>query len=202
MGVVANKMALHKGFLAVLFPVSLFATPVTFLHGPNTHILYQTFPAPIIQFGQFPNPFVPIPTPIEVKSVTAPPDILQDDGLRIEFLHTPVSCSRVTVAGDLLSVHYTGRLADGSTFDSSYDRNKPFEFVLGEGQVIKGWEEGLLNACNGEMRRLTIPPSLGYGDKGAGTVIPPGATLIFDVEIVNIEDGNHAGADEAGFLIH
>ena len=66
--------------------------------------------------------------------------------------------------------------------------------------MIKGWDEGLLNACNGEKRRLTIPPSLGYGDKGAGNVIPPGATLVFDVEIVNIQDGNHVGADEAGFL--
>ena len=122
------------------------------------------------------------------------------------------------MAGDLLSVHYTGRLTDGTTFDSSYDRKRPLDFVIGNqtsehscivrnnlivpgnGQVIKGWDEGLLNACNGEKRRLTIPPSLGYGDKGAGTVIPPGATLVFDVEIVNIQDGNHVGADEAGFL--
>ena len=71
---------------------------------------------------------------------------------------------------------------------------------LGKGQVIKGFDEGLLDACHGEKRRLTIPPALGYGDKGAGTVIPPGATLVFEVEIVNIQDGDQVGSDEAGFL--
>lgn len=136
----------------------------------------------------------------EVRSATAPDDIIREDGLRIEFLHTPVTCTRYAVAGDLLSVHYTGVLADGSKFDSSYDRNRPLDFVVGKGQVIKGWDEGLLNACNGEKRRLTIPPALGYGDKGAGTVIPPGATLVFEVEIVNIQDGDQVGSDEAGFL--
>ena len=72
---------------------------------------------------------------------------------------------------------------------------------IGEGQVIKGWDEGLMDACTGEKRRLTIPPSLGYGEKGAGGgVIPPGATLVFEVLVVNIQDGVQNGKDEAGFL--
>ena len=74
-------------------------------------------------------------------------------------------------------------------------------FSLGKGQVIKGWDLGLVNSCNGERRRLVIPPSLAYGDKGAAGVIPPGATLIFEVEVVNIQDGVQEGADVAGFLV-
>ncbi|KAG5666191.1 hypothetical protein PVAND_017824 [Polypedilum vanderplanki] len=70
----------------------------------------------------------------------------------------------------------------------SYDRDQPFTFQIGAGQVIKGWDQGLLDMCVGEKRKLTIPPSLGYGDRGAGNVIPGGATLIFDVELVNIGD--------------
>lgn len=82
---------------------------------------------------------------------------------------------------------YTGTLAsDGSKFDSSHDREKPFDFIIGTGQVIKGWDQGLLDMCIGEKRKLKIPPSLGYGDRGAGGKIPGGATLIFEVELKDI----------------
>ena len=79
-----------------------------------------------------------------------------------------------------------GTLTDGTKFDSSRDRGTPFDFTLGAGQVIKGWDQGLLGACVGEVRKLQIPPSLGYGDAGAGGLIPGGATLIFDTEVMGI----------------
>jgi FKBP-type peptidyl-prolyl cis-trans isomerase FkpA len=95
------------------------------------------------------------------------------------------------VEGDYVSVHYSGWLQnpDGSTgelFDSSVERNEPFEFPLGAGHVIKGWDEGVQGMKVGGKRRLTIPSSLGYGSRGAGGVIPPDATLIFDVELLSV----------------
>ncbi|OWR42738.1 hypothetical protein KGM_206800 [Danaus plexippus plexippus] len=88
----------------------------------------------------------------------------------------------------MLTMHYTGTLENGHKFDSSYDRDQPFTFQLGVGQVIKGWDQGLVDMCVGEKRKLVIPSSLGYGDRGAGNVIPGGATLFFDVELINIGD--------------
>ncbi len=105
-------------------------------------------------------------------------------------------------AGDIVSVHYTGTLTNGVVFDSSYERNEPLSFPLGVGYVIAGWDEGIGLMKKGGKAQLTIPPELGYGERGAGGVIPPNATLIFDVELVDVTAGAPASptaVDEADY---
>ena len=92
----------------------------------------------------------------------------------------------VAKAGDMVSVHYTGTLTNGSKFDSSRDRGQPFSFPLGAGQVIKGWDEGVAGMKVGGQRKLIIPPTLGYGSQDMG-VIPPNSTLNFDVELLSVK---------------
>jgi len=103
-------------------------------------------------------------------------------GLKVDILQE--GNGPVPQKGQTVVVHYTGTLENGKKFDSSRDRGEPFSFVLGAGQVIRGWDEGLALMNVGIRARLTIPPQLGYGSGGAGNVIPPNATLIFDVELV------------------
>ena len=97
-----------------------------------------------------------------------------------------VGNGETAAAGQSVSVHYTGWLTNGQKFDSSVDRNDPFEFNLGRGQVIPGWDQGVAGMQVGGKRKLTIPPNLAYGARGAGGVIPPNATLVFEVELLGI----------------
>ena len=95
-----------------------------------------------------------------------------------------VGTSATATAGQTVVVHYTGWLTNGTKFDSSVDRNDPFDFKLGAGRVIAGWDQGVAGMQIGGKRKLTIPPHLGYGERGAGGVIPPNATLVFEVELL------------------
>jgi FKBP-type peptidyl-prolyl cis-trans isomerase len=111
-------------------------------------------------------------------------EVTLPDGLKMQDLK--VGDGAIAEDGSTVQVHYTGWLTNGTKFDSSVDRGTPFSFRLGTGQVIRGWDEGVKGMRVGGKRKLTIPPSLGYGDRGAGDVIPPGATLLFDVELLSV----------------
>jgi len=113
-----------------------------------------------------------------MTSITTP------SGLVIEDL--VVGSGDAASAGQRVSVHYTGWLTDGKKFDSSKDRGQPFMFSLGRGEVIRGWDEGVTGMKVGGKRKLTIPPGLGYGSRGAGGVIPANATLLFEVELLGV----------------
>ena len=106
------------------------------------------------------------------------------DTLKIEDL--VVGEGAEATSGQNVEVHYTGWLTDGTKFDSSVDRGNPFNFPLGGGQVIQGWDQGVVGMRIGGKRRLTIPPHLGYGARGAGSVIPPSSTLVFEVELLGV----------------
>ncbi|KAJ2660566.1 Peptidyl-prolyl cis-trans isomerase fpr2 [Coemansia sp. RSA 1200] len=136
----------------------------------------------------------------EQKTKKQPPTQLQ-----IGVKHRPANCTVRTKPGDSVSVHYTGRLfSDGTEFDSSRKpgRGSPLDFVVGQGSVIKGWDQGLLNMCVGERRVLKIPADLAYGARGAPPVIPPDAALVFDTELMAINgvgaESSDAEANDAG----
>jgi FKBP-type peptidyl-prolyl cis-trans isomerase FkpA len=128
----------------------------------------------------------------EPEAAATVPQMAEEAKLQIDTIKN--GYGRAAEAGDLVTVHYTGWLFDesapdkrGEKFDSSVDRGEKFPFTLGEGRVIKGWDEGVAGMLIGETRVLTIPPHMGYGDRGAGAAIPPGATLVFEVELFGAE---------------
>ncbi|MBA3613642.1 MAG: FKBP-type peptidyl-prolyl cis-trans isomerase [Nitrospirales bacterium] len=104
----------------------------------------------------------------------------------LQYVDLALGTGREAHAGETAIVHYTGTLTDGTKFDSSKDRNSPFSFRLGAGSVIKGWDEGVEGMNIGGIRKLVIPPQLGYGSRGAGSAVPPNATLIFEVELLDL----------------
>lgn len=111
---------------------------------------------------------------------------LIETGSGLQYQDVVTGSGTEAAAGSSVSVHYTGWLTDGTKFDSSKDRGDPFQFRVGAGMVIKGWDEGVAGMREGGTRKLVIPPELGYGARGAGGVIPPGATLEFEVELLAV----------------
>jgi len=105
---------------------------------------------------------------------------------RLQVVDVVVGTGPEALQGKTVSVHYTGWITDGTKFDSSKDRDQPFQFPLGRGHVIQGWDQGVQGMKVGGKRKLTIPPELGYGAEGAGGVIPPNATLVFEVELLGV----------------
>ena len=127
----------------------------------------------------------------ETDSESGKPVITTPSGLK--YVDLVEGTGPVVKSGDHLVVNYEGKLENGTKFDSSYDRGEPFKLVLGVTQVIQGWTEGLAGMKVGGKRKLIIPPQLGYGQAGAGDVIPPNATLIFKVEVMSIEASSPGG---------
>jgi FKBP-type peptidyl-prolyl cis-trans isomerase FkpA len=126
---------------------------------------------------------------VYTREIAAMPSTTTASGLQFEEL--TVGSGNTATAGQKVSVHYTGWLSQngnkGTKFDSSLDRGEPFVFPLGKGHVIRGWDEGVAGMKVGGKRKLTIPPTLGYGARGAGGVIPPNATLVFEVELLDVK---------------
>ncbi len=104
--------------------------------------------------------------------------------LQSEDLH--IGDGAEAMSGKSVSVHYTGTLTNGNKFDSSLDRGQPFDFTLGAGMVIRGWDEGVVGMKVGGKRKLTIPPDMAYGERGFGNIIPPGSTLVFEIELLAV----------------
>ena len=122
----------------------------------------------------------------EVDTMQVNAEKLQQSSSGLQYEDKKVGTGDSPKAGQIVRVHYTGWLTDGTKFDRSVDRGSPFEFALGKGQVIKGWDEGVASMKIGGMRTLVIPPELGYGQRGYPGVIPQNATLVFDVELLGV----------------
>ncbi|WP_017301062.1 FKBP-type peptidyl-prolyl cis-trans isomerase [Nodosilinea nodulosa] len=144
----------------------------------------DTLSQPSLQLAQAAADLAPDVTPEATAPMTEETLVTTDSGL--QYVDVVEGTGAMPQPGQRVTVHYTGTLEDGTKFDSSRDRGRPFSFQIGVGQVIKGWDEGVGTMRVGGQRKLIIPPELGYGSRGAGGVIPPNATLLFDVELLRI----------------
>jgi peptidylprolyl isomerase len=149
--------------------------------------LSQTAPVAVVQSAAEPTLVAQanLLTQPEATPMTEENAITTSSGL--QYVEIVEGTGATPQKGQTVSVHYTGTLENGTKFDSSRDRGQPFQFPLGAGRVIKGWDEGIASMKIGGQRKLIIPPDLGYGSQGAGGVIPPNATLLFDVELLGAE---------------
>jgi len=179
------KVLAHRLLLGLLGGVSLLGFACAKLTAPPEQISTDTTtaasaPAAAAQpRGSAPQPKVPPTAPL----ATAQP---QQPDAKVEMKDLVVGKGQEAKSGDVVSVHYVGTLTDGKEFDQSRKRGQPFSFPLGQGRVIKGWDQGVVGMKVGGKRKLTIPPSLGYGERGAGA-IPPNSTLVFEVELLEIK---------------
>lgn len=167
-----NKYSFATIFLAILIVVGGI-TAFTSKSPSKNQALATPIPTATIE-----NITEPIVTSSAKPTMEADKLIIQDE---------KVGTGTEATAGKKVTVNYVGTLTNGTKFDSSYDRNEPFAFNLGAGEVISGWDQGVAGMKVGGKRKLTIPPELGYGAAGAGAVIPPNATLIFEVELLKVE---------------
>lgn len=131
-----------------------------------------------------------VPAPTAMPSTNSNQEAMADDLITtqsgLQYRELVVGTGEAASVGDIAVVHYTGWLVDGTKFDSSVDRDSPFQFTIGTGGVIQGWDEGVALMRVGDKREFTIPSDLAYGDSGIGNIIPPGATLIFEVELLEL----------------
>jgi FKBP-type peptidyl-prolyl cis-trans isomerase len=164
---------LKKWFIVALTALALGATLVTAGCGEKTPETSTPAEQPAAETESTPAESTPATSTGEATELVIE-DLVVGDGAEAK-------------AGDLVTVHYTGWLIDGTKFDSSVDSGKPFQFPLGQGYVISGWDQGVAGMRVGGTRKLTIPSELGYGPQGAGGVIPPNATLIFEVQLLSID---------------
>ncbi|MEN9207476.1 MAG: FKBP-type peptidyl-prolyl cis-trans isomerase [Gloeomargarita sp. GMQP_bins_69] len=169
---------------AILVSLVVFVLSALVLIGAQVKAALQAPPAAATP--ELPTETVAAETPAPQRPSTTLDDwVITPSGLRYQELRPGKGAS--PQRGQTAVVHYVGKLADGQVFDSSYERNQPFRFRVGVGQVIKGWDEGVATMRVGGQRRLEIPPELGYGDQGVAGLIPPNATLYFDVELLAIQ---------------
>ena len=179
--VVANASQSGNGDQAAVR--SAVAAPLELDPNDPNPILFTMAPSSAVPGGSSDEPLIAGGASDLGGSISAPKEVVTESGLRITDLE--IGTGAEAVSGEMVSVNYRGTLTNGKEFDSSYGRG-PFQFPLGAGRVIKGWDEGVAGMKVGGKRKLVIPPELAYGSRGAGGVIPPDATLIFEVELLGV----------------